>query len=463
MKTLIRNGRIVTPETIRHADLLIDNETISMIGENLHVAADRIEDAAGALVLPGAVDVHTHLDAPSGGTVTSDDFETGTRAAAFGGTTTLIDFATQSRGRSMRSAFEAWLGKADKKAAVDYGFHMTITDLQDDGVREMNALIRDGVTSFKLFMAYPGTLMVDDATIFRALRTTAKAGGLICVHAENGGVIDLIVREALEQGKTGPRYHALTRPPAAEAEATGRAIALAEMAGAPVYIVHVSCAGALNSIREARARGLAVYAETCPQYLLLSAADYDRPGFEGAKYVLTPPLREKQDQEQLWKGLAEGDLQVVSTDHCPFNFKEQKERGRYDFTKIPNGGPGVENRVALLYDRGVRAGRISLNRWVELISTAPAKLFGLYPRKGVVAEGSDADIVIFDTEAESTLSASSHHMRVDYSLYEGWKTRGSCRKVYLRGQLIVNGDVFLGQVGGGRFIPRAASGRHPSA
>ncbi len=454
MKTLIRKGLIVTAQATRRADLLIEDEKISCIGENLRVTADRIEDADGLLVLPGAVDVHTHLETPTSGTVSSDDFPTGTRAAAFGGTTTLIDFATQAHGQTLRSALAARLRQAEGKAAVDYSFHVAITDLRDDALAEMKSLIRDGITSFKLFMAYPGSLMVDDATIFRVLRVAGKAGALVCVHAENGTVIDLIVREALAEGKRSPKYHALTRPEATEAEATGRAIALAEMAGAPVYIVHVSCAEALNRIRQARDRGLPTYAETCPQYLLLSVEEYDRPGFEGAKYVFTPPLRERWNQEQLWKGLAENQLQVVSTDHCPFHFKDQKKLGSDDFSRIPNGGPGIETRVSLLYDRGVRTGRISLNRWVDLVSTAPARLFGLYPTKGTIAVGSDADVVVFDGEAETTLSASSHHMRVDYSLYEGWKIKGVSRRVYSRGNLVVDGENFVGRVGAGQFVPR---------
>jgi dihydropyrimidinase len=455
MRTLIRNGRIVTAQDDYQADLLIEDQTISAVGRNLQVQADKIEDASGLLVMPGGVDVHTHLDMPFGGTVSSDDFETGTRAAAFGGTTTLIDFAIQSRGQTMRSALDTWFKKADGKAVTDYSFHMIVTDLQDAGVEEMKSLIRDGVTSFKLFMAYPGVLMVDDATIFRALKVASKTGGLICIHAENGGVIDLIVKETLARGRKAPKYHALSRPTTAEAEATGRAIALAEMAGAPIYIVHLSCAEALNKVREARDRGLPAYAETCPQYLFLSIEDYDRPGFEGAKYVFTPPLREKWNQEELWKGLAKDQLQVISTDHCPFCFKEQKELGKDDFTKIPSGGPGVENRLALVYNGGVRTGKISLNRWVELVSTAPAKMFGLFPRKGSVSIGSDADIVLFDPEAETTISASTHHMRVDYSLYEGWKIRGVSRKVYARGKLIVDGNSFLGRAGSGSFIPRS--------
>ena len=457
MKTLIRNGRIVTAQDDYQADLLIDGEVISAIGRSLKTEAGQVVDATGLLVLPGGVDVHTHLDMPFGGTVSSDDFETGTRAAAYGGTTTLIDFAIQSKGQSMRTALDTWVRKAEAKATIDYSFHMIVTDLPDAGIEEMNSLIRDGVTSFKLFMAYPGVLMVDDGTIFKAMKNASRYGGLVCMHAENGSVIDLIVREALAQGKTAPKYHALTRPTTAEAEATGRAIALAEIADAPVYIVHLSCAEALSKVREARDRGIPAYAETCPQYLFLSIEDYDRPGFEGAKYVFTPPLREKWNQEELWRGLAQDHLQVISTDHCPFCFKEQKELGRDDFTKIPNGGPGVETRLSLVYNGGVRTGKITLNRFVELVSTAPAKMFGLFPRKGAITVGSDADVVLFDPEAEATISASTHHMRIDYSLYEGWRVRGVPRKVFSRGRLIVDGDTFLGRAGAGSFVRRSTS------
>ncbi len=453
MKTLVRNGRIVTARDTFVADLVFEDETVTLMGRDLRVDADRIDDASGLLVVPGGVDVHTHLDTPAGGTVSSDDFETGTRAAAFGGTTTIVDFAVQARGQTMRTALNAWLRRAEHKAVVDYGLHMTVTDLSDAGAGEMRSLVRDGVTSFKLFMAYPDTLMANDATIFRALQAAAGAGGLVCIHAENGGAIAVMTEDALNRGEKAPRYHALTRPVAAEAEATGRAIALAEMAGAPVYIVHVSCAEALQKIRGARDRGIPVYAETCPQYLFLSVQDYDRPGFEGARFVLTPPLRERWNQDELWKALAAGDLHVISTDHCPFTL-EQKGLGRHDFSKIPNGGPGIENRVALTYDGGVRAGKISLNRWVDLVSTGPARIFGLYPKKGTIAVGSDADIVLFDPEAETVISAESHHMRVDYSLYEGRRIRGVVRRVYSRGSLIVDGNEFTGAAGRGRFLPR---------
>ena len=353
----------------------------------------------------------------------------------------------------MREALDIWWKKGEK-ATVDYGLHMIITDLPEAHLEDMNDMVTEGLTSFKLFMAYPGVLMVDDATIFRAMRQTGNNGALVCMHAENGGVIDVLVRKALAEGKTAPIYHALTRPAAAEGEAVNRAIALSQMAGAPVYIVHVSSADALEKVSEARDRGIPVFAETCPQYLLLSVEDLGRPDFEGAKFVLTPPLREKWHQERLWKGLKNNALQVVSTDHCPFCFKEQKELGRASFAKIPNGGPGVENRLQLLFHHGVNLKRISLNRWVELVSTAPAKMFGLYPRKGTIAVGSDADLVIWDPESEHTISARTHHMRVDYSMFEGYRLKGNAERVFSRGVLIVDGARWLGKSGRGAFIKR---------
>ncbi len=453
MSTLIKSGRIVTAEQDYTADIYIEREKITTIGADLSVAADAVFDAGGKYVIPGGIDVHTHMDMPLGGTTSSDDFETGTRAAAFGGTTCIIDFATQAKGQKMREALDVWWKKGEK-STVDYGLHMIITDLPDAHLEDMNDMVREGLTSFKLFMAYPGVLMVDDATIFRAMRQTGSNGALVCMHAENGGVIDLLVRKALAEGKTAPIYHALTRPATAEGEAVNRAIALAQMAGAPVYIVHVSSADALERVSEARDRGIPVFAETCPQYLLLSIEELERPDFEGAKFVFTPPLREKWHQERLWKGLKNNTLQVVSTDHCPFCFKEQKELGRGSFAKIPNGGPGVENRLQLLFHHGVNLKRISLNRWVELVSTAPAKMFGLYPRKGTIAVGSDADLVIWDPEAEHTISARTHHMRVDYSMFEGFRVKGNAERVFSRGALIVDGSTWLGKPGRGAFIRR---------
>ncbi len=453
--TVIRNGTVVTATDLFPSDIGISNGKIAAIAQSLPVEnAGKVIDAAGLLVMPGGVDAHTHLDMPFGGTTSADDFESGTIAAAFGGTTTLIDFAIQQKGQSLRQAFETWMKKADGKAVIDYAFHCIITDLGDAQFDEMGALIREGVSSFKLFMAYPGVLMVDDATIFRAMSQAAKYGGLICMHAENGGVIDVIVRKALLEGKRAPKYHALTRPTTAEGEATARAIALAEMAGSPVYIVHLSSNDALEKVREARDRGLPAYAETCPQYLYLSLENMDVPGFEGAKYVFTPPLREKWHQEKLWQGLAHDTLQVVSTDHCPFCFKEQKELGKDDFTKIPNGGPGIEHRLSLIYTGGVHGGRFSPNRFVQLVATAPAKLFGLYPRKGTIAVGSDADIVVFDAHAEQVISASTHHMRVDYSMFEGIRVKGLPKAVLSRGHTIVENAKFVGKAGSGEFIRR---------
>jgi dihydropyrimidinase len=454
--TIIRNGSVVTATDTYVADVAITNGKIVAIGANLPTQnATEILDASHKLVMPGGIDVHTHLDMPFGGTTSADDFETGTRAAAFGGTTTLIDFAIQYKGQPLRQAFDTWMSKASSKAVCDYAFHCIVTDVSGGQLAEMNDLVHEGVTSFKLFMAYPGVFMLDDGSIFKALQTTAKNGGLVCMHAENGSAIDVIVQQALAEGKKAPKYHALTRPTTAEAEATARAIALAEMAGAPIYIVHLSCNEALEKVREARDRGLPVYAETCPQYLYLSIENFDAPGFEGAKYVFTPPLREKWHQEKLWNGLKCDHLQVVSTDHCPFCFKEQKELGRDDFTKIPNGGPGVEHRMSLIYSGGVVSGRFSANRFVELVSTMPAKLFGLYPRKGTIAAGSDADLVIFDPKRKQTISAKTHHMRVDYSMFEGIQVTGMPDAVLSRGKVVVQQDKFLGRAGQGEFLRRA--------
>jgi len=453
--TVIRNGTIVTASDTYAADVGITNGVIAAIGAGLPIEnAGKVIEAAGRLVMPGGIDVHTHLDMPFGGTTSADDFETGTVAAAFGGTTMLIDFAIQYKGQTLRQAFDTWMKKANGKAVIDYSFHCIITELADAQLDEMKALVKEGVPTFKLFMAYPGVFMLDDASIFRAMRTAADSGGMICMHAENGGAIDVIVQRALAEGKKAPKYHALTRPTTAEAEATNRAIALAEMAGAPVYIVHLSCNDALEKVREARDRGLPTFAETCPQYLYLSLENMDAPGFEGAKYVFTPPLREKWNQEKLWEGLAKDDLQAVSTDHCPFCYKEQKELGKDDFTKIPNGGPGIEHRLSLVYSGGVHGKRFSANRFVQLVSTAPAKLFGLYPRKGTVAVGSDADLVIFDADEEQTISVKTHHMRVDYSMFEGIRVKGIPKTVLSRGRTIIENGKFIGKPGAGEFIRR---------
>jgi len=460
MGTLIRNGSVVSADKTFAADVLIEGGTIQDVRAG--IPADPVHevlDATGMLLLPGGIDAHTHLDMPFGGTTSSDDFETGTRAAAIGGTTTLVDFAIQARGTKMRDALDTWWRKAESKACIDYGLHMIVTDLPEAGLEDMDDMVREGVASFKLFMAYPNVLMVDDATIFRALQQTSKNGALVCMHAENGSVIDVMVRQALAEGKTAPIHHALTRPTLAEAEAVHRAIALAEMAGVPIYIVHLSSEDALNQVREARDRGLPAFAETCPQYLLLSIEDMQAlPGFEGAKYVFTPPLREKQNLPTLWDSLKRDHLQVVSTDHCPYCFADQKAPGKDDFTKIPNGGPGIENRLQLLYHHGVSAGKITLNRFVEIVSTAPARIFGMYPKKGVIAVGSDADIVVWDPKAEHLISAKTHHMRVDYSMFEGFKVVGNARQVFSRGELIVENGQYVGRAGRGQYLRRAARG-----
>src|SRR5437763_15913823 len=456
MLTLVKGGTVVTAADQYQGDVLIEDEKIALVGTTIDVQADKTIDASGKYVLPGGIDVHTHLDMPFGGTTSADDFESGTTAAAFGGTTSIVDFAIQYRGQTLPHAWDAWMKKADGKAVIDYGFYMIITDLDDQTEADMDALVRQGVTSFKLFMAYPGVFMLDDASIFRALLRTGKNGGTICMHAENGGVIDVLVKRALAEGKTAPKYHALTRPARAEAEATHRAIALAEIAGVPIYIVHLSAAEALEMVTEARDRGLPAYAETCPQYLFLSYDNYEEPGFDGAKYVMNPPLRDRAKQDQLWRGLKFNDLQCVSTDHCPFCMKEQKELGRNDFSKIPNGAPGIETRMSLVYDGGVRTGSISLNRFVELTSTSPAKIFGLFPRKGTIAPGSDADIVVFDPNRTITLSAKTLHMNVDYNPYEGRTVTGATDTVLSRGRVIIDDGKFVGRAGAGSFIKRSA-------
>jgi len=458
MRTLIKNGTIVTAVDQYAGDVLIEDEKIAVIGMPLAVPAenvDKIIDATGKYVLPGGIDVHTHMDMPFGGATSADDFETGTRAAAFGGTTTIVDFAIQYRGQTLHTAWEGWAKKAEGKAVIDYGFHMIITELTDQVEGEMDALVRQGITSFKLFMAYPGVFMLDDGSIFKALLRTGQNGGTICMHAENGGVIDVLVQRALAAGQTAPKYHALTRPARAEAEATHRAIALAEIADVPIYIVHLSAAEALEMVTEARDRGLPAFAETCPQYLFLSYDNYEEADFGGSKYVMSPPLRERAKQDQLWRGLAFDDLQCISTDHCPFCMKE-KRLGENDFSKIPNGAPGVETRMSLVYDGGVRPGRISLNRFVELTSTSPAKIFGLFPRKGTIAPGSDADIVVFDPNRTITLAAKSLHMNCDYNPYEGRQVTGATDTVLSRGQLVIDNGAFVGRAGAGSFLKRAA-------
>jgi dihydropyrimidinase len=415
-----------------------------------------VVDATGRWVLPGGVDVHTHFALPFGGSVSADDFETGTRAAAFGGTTCVVDFAVQDKGQPLRKAWETWMAKAEGKASIDYGFHMILREFNADVSREMGEMAGEGVTSFKLFTAYPGVFMLDDASIFLALQRSTEIGATISVHAENGGVIDALVKQAVARGQLAPRYHALTRPARAEAEATNRALALAEIAGAPLYVVHLTAAESLDVVRSARARGVDVVAETCPQYLYLSHDNYEEPGFDGAKYVMSPPLRDSARQEELWRGLANRELSVVATDHCPFNLKGQKDMGRDDFTKIPNGLPVVENRMGLIYDGGVVRGRFSVHRWIEACCTFPAKMFGLFPRKGTIAPGSDADILVFDPEAEQTISAKTHHMNVDYSAFEGMKIKGVFETVLSRGRVIVERGQYHAKPGSGRYLKRGA-------
>ena len=461
MSVLIKNGRVITAVDDYMGDVYIENETVSLIGKNLEVEADEVIDASGKYLFPGGLDPHTHLDMPFGGTTSADDFETGTRAAAHGGTTTLIDFAIQTKGHSTLEALDTWHAKADGKTAIDYGFHMIVTDLEDNRLHEMKMLADAGVTSYKLFMAYPGVLYVDDGTIYRAMRQAGENGTVVCMHAENGIVIDEIVKIALAEGKTEPKYHALTRPTRMEAEGVHRAISIAEVAQVPVYIVHLSSSDALEQVMLARNRGVHAFAETCPQYLFLDDSYYEQEGFEGAKYVMTPALREKWNQDELWKGLRFGDLQSISTDHCPFCFKDQKILGINDFSKIPNGGPGVENRMSLVYNGGVNSGRISLNKFVELTSTAAAKTFGLFPKKGTIAVGSDADIVIFDPHRKETISiknACTHHMRVDYNAYEGFEVTGFTEIVLSRGKIIIDKCEYVGKKGDGRFLKRGLYG-----
>ncbi len=456
MRTLITNGHIVTSTSDFKGDILIDGEKIAAVGSPGTLSSlqgDTVIDAQGKYVFPGAIDVHTHMELPLPTTVASDSFETGTIAAACGGTTTILDFANQQRGHSLAEALQSWHHKAEGKAVIDYGFHICITDLAAAPEEAMDDMIAAGVTTFKLLLAYPNTFMVDDETVYRVLRRSGRLGGLVMVHAENGIVIDLIVRETVAAGHTAPIYHAHSRPAILEGEATQRAITLATLAEAPVYIVHVSCAHSLHPIAAARAKGLPVWGETCPQYLYLNDSCYVAPGFEGARYVCTPPMRTLADNEALWIGLQRRELQVVSTDHAPFNYHGQKEMGLHDFTKIPNGLPGVEDRVVLMYD-GVRQGKLGISHFVDLVSTMPAKLFGLFPRKGTIAPGSDADLVIFDPERTATISAATQRQRVDYNPYEGMRVQGVPDTVLLRGRVIVRDREYVGGQGGGQYLPR---------
>jgi dihydropyrimidinase len=459
MRTLISNGTVVTADGSYEADVLIDGEKIAQLGAGLAgsgMTADETIDARGKWVIPGAIDVHTHMELPFGGTSAKDTFETGTRAAAFGGTTSIVDFAVQSKGKSLREGLDAWHAKAEGNAVADYGFHMIMSDVNDASLKEMDKLVAEGVPDFKLFTAYPGVFYSDDGAIFRAMQQTGKNGGLIMMHAENGMAIDIVAADLVADGKTDPLYHGIARYPIFEGEATNRVIRLAEAAQVPVYIVHLSARDALNAVRDARDRGSPAFAETCPQYLFLSIDDMGN-GFEGAKFVCSPPLRSADHQDELWTGLIKDDLQVVSTDHCPFDFKGQKDLGKGDFRKVPNGLPGVEDRVDLLHDGGVVGGRMTRERWVEVISTAPAKLFGMYPQKGAIAVGSDADLVVYDPSRKRTISAKTHHMNVDYSCYEGRSVRGASDVVLSRGSVIVKGGKFTGKKGHGKFVKRGTA------
>jgi dihydropyrimidinase len=463
MRIVISGGTVVTASGGVAADVLVDGERITGLAapgtdeaRAWASAADRVLDAAGRYVLPGGIDVHTHMEMPFGGTFAADTFETGTRAAAWGGTTTIIDFAVQAKGTSLLATLDKWHAKADGNCVIDYGFHMIVSDVNDTTLKEMEACIGAGVNSFKMFMAYPGVFYATDGEILRAMHKAAETGAMIMMHAENGIAIDQLVARALAEGRTDPVQHGLTRPPELEAEATGRAIALAKVTGSPLYVVHLSAAEALEAVTNARDTGQNVFAETCPQYLYLSLDDLARPDFEGAKYVASPPLRPREHQGSLWRGLRTNDLSVVSTDHCPFCFAEQKELGRGDFSKIPNGIPGVEHRMDLLH-QGVVAGELSLARWVEVAATTPARMFGLYPRKGVIAPGSDADIVIYDPRATQTLSATTHHMNVDYSAYEGFTITGRVRTVLSRGHVVIDDGEYHGVTGHGRFLERQLS------
>jgi dihydropyrimidinase len=459
MSVLIKGGRVVTAADDYVGDVYAEGERITLIGESLDVQADKVIDATGKYVLPGGIDPHTHLDMPFGGTVTIDDVESGQTSAAFGGTTCHVDFIIQPQGSTFAAAVDEWKAKANGKQVIDMGYHMAVTDLEDGGtLEELASLPDEGITSYKLFMAYKGALMVDDETLFRTMQVAAETGALVMVHAENGDAIDVLVKEALAAGHTEPKYHALTRPPETEGEATNRAIQLSRVAGSPLYVVHVSCAEAVEPIAIAREKGWNIHGETCTQYFFVDYTFLERPDFEGAKYVYTPPPRDKDNQDVLWNAVRTDILSAISTDHCAFLWDGQKTMGRDDFSKIPNGAPGLENRLQMIHEFGVRAGRISLNRMVELLSTNPAKLFGLYPRKGTIAVGSDADIVVFDPERTVTISAATHHSKSDYNLFEGSEVTGVPEFVLLRGQVLVENGELVASPGVGQFVARAKFG-----
>ena len=453
MRTLLKNGRIITATDDYRADVLVDGEVITAIGNPLTVTADKEIDATGLLVMPGGVDPHVHLDMPFMGTFSSDNYETGTRAALFGGTTTVIDFVLQKQGNSLKAALDEWNGRARGNTVGDYSFHMAVTDFNDSTKGEIQGMIeQEGITSFKTFMAYKGALMIDDRQMVGLMQEVKKHGGLINVHATNGDMIDYLVAQHKAEGKLSPLYHYLSQPEVTEAEASARFADMAHYTGCPGYIVHLTCEGALNAVREATRRNQKVFVETCIQYLLLDASLYEKD-FEGAKWVMSPPLRQPKDQATLWAGINQGLVNVVATDHCPFKW-EQKLMGQHDFSKIPNGHPAIENRMELLFSEGVNKGKITLNKYVEVASTNAAKIFGMFPRKGTIAVGSDADIILFDPQEKHTLSAATHHMNVDYSAYEGWEVIGKVKTVLLRGQVAIDNDKCQVEKGYGKFIKR---------
>ena len=453
MSVLIRNGNIITASDDYTADIFIEGETISVIGKNLTVKADTEIDATGRLIFPGGIDPHVHLSMPFMGTFSSDTYETGTRAALYGGTTMVIDFVLQTQGRSLQHALIDWKSRSDDNCVSDYSFHMAVTDFNEVTKKEIKHFIEEeGIVSFKTFMAYKGALMIDDRQMIGLMEEVKKCGGLINVHATNGDMIDYLVAKHRAEGKLSPLYHYLSQPEITEAEASERFIDMASYTGCPGYIVHLTCEGALNAVRNATKRNQKMFVETCIQYLVLDASLYEKD-FEGAKWVMSPPLREKKDQDTLWAGINQGLVQVVATDHCPFKW-EQKLIGKNDFSKIPNGHPAIENRMELLYSEGVVTKKITLNKYVEVTSTNAAKIFGMHPRKGTIAPGSDADIVLFDPNEKHVLSAATHHMNVDYSGYEGHAVTGKVKTVLLRGKVVIEENACLVEKGYGQFIKR---------
>ncbi|MCB9049016.1 MAG: dihydropyrimidinase [Lewinellaceae bacterium] len=458
MSILIKNARIITASDDYQADIYIEGEHIQAIGKGLNVPADQTIDASDKIVFPGGIDPHVHLDMPFMGTFSSDSYATGTLAALHGGTTMVIDFVLQTQGKPLYHALEAWQGRSTGNCYGDYSFHMAVTDFNENTRQEVGQLIeKEGITSFKTFMAYKGALMIDDGQMVRLMQEVKERGGMVTVHATNGDMIDSLIAKHRAEGKLSPLYHYLSQPEVTEAEASGRFVDMADYTGVPAYIVHLTCEGALNQVREATYRNQKVFVETCIQYLLLDASLYEKNP-EGAKWVMSPPLRQKKDQEALWAGLNQGLVQIVATDHCPFHW-EQKMMGKDDFSKIPNGHPAIEHRMELLWSEGVEKGRISPNKYVEVTSTNPAKIFGMYPKKGCIAIGSDADLVIFDPEKQHELSAKNHHMNVDYSAYEGWKVKGKCETVILRGEVAIDkGEVKI-KKGYGQFVRRGKASK----